>query len=95
LLTAYLTERPCETLVLISGSTLGELALHVASVPGAIAEIATQTRMEGPNFTDPSPKSASELVPALDQGVAKAKRLLGSMDDTAMTTTWRLMRGDP
>src|SRR6266540_906707 len=78
-----------------SARTLGELALHVAIVPGAIAEIASQTVFQAPNFTNgPSPTSASELVPALDQGIAKAKSLLGGMDDATLAATWRLMRGD-
>jgi uncharacterized damage-inducible protein DinB len=74
--------------------TLGELALHVAIVPGAVAEIAAQSQIQAPEFTDPSPKSASELVPALDQSIAKAKSLLGGMDDAALTTTWRMMKGE-
>jgi uncharacterized damage-inducible protein DinB len=74
--------------------TLGELALHVANVPGAIAEIATQSQIQAPSFIDPSPKSAAELVPALDQGITKARKLLASMDDAALTSTWRVMRGD-
>jgi uncharacterized damage-inducible protein DinB len=79
----------------VSARTLGELALHVAIVPGAIAEIASQTQFQAPNFTNgPSPTSASELVPALDQGIAKAKNLLGGMDDATLAATWRLMRGD-
>ena len=41
--------------------TLGELALHVAMVPGAVAElVATQSTVQAPQFTDPSPKSAAE-----------------------------------
>jgi uncharacterized damage-inducible protein DinB len=74
--------------------TLGELALHVASVPGAVAEIATQSQIQAPQFTDPSPNSAAELVPALEQSIAKAKSLLGGMDDATATATWRMMRGD-
>src|SRR5436309_6885929 len=75
--------------------TLGELALHVAMVPGAVAElVASQSTAQAPQFTDPSPKSAAELVPALDDAVAKAKRHLGPMDDRAAMATWRLMRGD-
>jgi uncharacterized damage-inducible protein DinB len=74
--------------------TLGELALHIAQVPGNVAQIAAQSQVQAPQFSDPSPHSASELVPALDQSIAKAKSLLGGMDDAAMTSTWRMMRGD-
>jgi len=75
--------------------TLGELALHVAMVPGGVAElIASPSPAQAPQFTDPSPKSASELIPALDQSIAKAKKALGGMDDAAVTATWRMMQGD-
>ena len=75
--------------------TLGELALHVAMVPGGVAElVASPSPAEAPKFTDPSPKSASELIPALDESIAKAKKVLVGMDDAALMATWRLMQGD-
>jgi len=75
--------------------TLGELALHVAMVPGGVAElVASPSPAQAPQFADPSPKSVSELIPALDQSIAKAKAALGGMDDAALMTTWRLMQGD-
>ena len=75
--------------------TLGELALHVAMVPGGVAElVASPSPAQAPQFTDPSPTSASELIPALDRSVAKVKEVLGGMDDAALMATWRLMQGD-
>jgi uncharacterized damage-inducible protein DinB len=75
--------------------TLGELALHVAMVPGGVAElVASPSPAQAPKFTDPSPKSASELIPALDHSIAKVKKVLGGMDDAALMATWRLMQGD-
>lgn len=75
--------------------TLGELALHVAMVPGGVADlVASPSPAQAPDFTDPSPKSASELIPALDQSIARAKKVLGGMDDTALMTKLRLMQGE-
>ena len=75
--------------------TLGELALHVAMVPGAVAElVASPSPAQAPQFTDPSPKSASELVPALDHSIAKVREVLVGMNDAALMATWRLMHGD-
>jgi uncharacterized damage-inducible protein DinB len=72
--------------------TLGELALHVAMVPGAVAQlVASPSPAQAPQFADPSPKSTSELIPALDQSIAKAKQVLGGMDDATLMATWRLM----
>ncbi len=75
--------------------TLGQLALHVAIVPGGVAElIASPSPAQAPTFSDPSPDSASELVPALEQSIAKAKRVLGGMDDATLMATWRMMQGE-
>jgi uncharacterized damage-inducible protein DinB len=75
--------------------TLGELALHVATVPGNVAEfVAAESPVQAPQFTDPSPKKASELVPALERSIAKAKKVLGGMDDVALNATWRVMEGE-
>ena len=75
--------------------TLGQLAMHVATVPGGVAELAASpSPAQVPQFSDPSPKSASELLPALEQSIAKAKRVLGGMDDATLNATWRLMQGD-
>ncbi len=75
--------------------TLGELALHVATVPGGVAEFVSQpSPVQAPQFIDPSPRAASELLPALDESIAKAKKILGEMDDTALLETWRIMNGD-
>ena len=75
--------------------TLGELALHVAMVPGGVAElVASPSPAQAPQFADPTPKRASELIPALDHSIAKVKEVLGGMDDAALLATWRLMQGD-
>ena len=75
--------------------TLGELAMHVAIVPGAVAEfVAAPSPAQAPDFTDPILKTASELVPTLDQSIAKAKKVLGGMEDADLLATWRLMQGE-
>jgi uncharacterized damage-inducible protein DinB len=76
--------------------TLGELALHVAIVPGGVAQLAASpSPARVPQAgQDPSPANSSELIPALDQSIATAKRVLGGMDDAALTATWRLTNGE-
>ena len=73
--------------------SLGQLALHIAMVPGLVAELAARDSIERPRFVQPEASAASELVPALDSSVAKARQHLGGMDDAAMTATWRLVSG--
>lgn len=76
--------------------TLGQLALHIATLPGGIAElVASPSPARAPQFTsDPSPASAADLIPLLDASIAKAKKVLGSMDSEALMATWRLMQGN-
>ena len=62
--------------------TLGELALHIATVPGSVAKLAAQSPAQAPDFADPAgPTSTSELLARVDQSVADAKKTLGGMDD--------------
>jgi uncharacterized damage-inducible protein DinB len=72
--------------------SLGQLALHVATIPGNIAQLAALDVMpEPPRFVQPPATSAAELVPALDASLAQARQVLSGFDDAAMTGTWRLM----
>jgi len=72
--------------------SLGQLALHVATVPGNVAELAAMSTVpEPPAFVQQPARSTSELVPALQDSLARARRALGSLDDAAMNGTWRLM----
>ena len=75
--------------------TLGELAMHVAIVPGAVAEmIASPSPAQVPQFKDPVAENASVLVPTLEQSIAKAKAALSSMDDSWAMETWRMVQGE-
>jgi uncharacterized damage-inducible protein DinB len=75
--------------------TLGELALHVAIVPGGVAQLAVSpSPAPAPQFVDPSPNSAAELIPALEQSIAKAKEVLGGVDDAVLMETFRLVQGE-
>jgi uncharacterized damage-inducible protein DinB len=74
--------------------SLGQLALHVATVPGNVAELAARDLVpEPPTFVQPEAATASELVPTLTASVARAKELLGGFDDARMAETWRLQAG--
>jgi uncharacterized damage-inducible protein DinB len=75
--------------------TLGELALHIATVPGGVAQlVASPSPARAPEGgQDLRLANSSELIPALDQSISTAKRVLGGMDDAALTATWRLTNG--
>ena len=73
--------------------SLGQLALHVATVPGNVAELAAKDTIPNPpNFTQPEAATAAELVPSLAASVSKAKQVLGGFDDARMGAMWRLQR---
>src|SRR5206468_11928582 len=86
---ARLTWKPHE-----KSMSLGQLALHVATVPGAIAEMSRQSPFTIGRFTQASATSAAELIPALEQSSAKARDILRTMDDAALAKTWRAVDGD-
>ena len=74
--------------------SLGQLALHIATTPGSVAEIAARHGMdEAPTFVQPSAQSAAELLPTLDESLAKARTILGGMDDRQAGETWTLKSG--
>ena len=77
------------------GRTLGDLAMHVATVPGSVAEFVSQpSPVQVPEFGDPpAPHTTLELLRVFDDSIAKAKRILSGMDDAAATETWRLAAG--
>jgi len=74
--------------------SLGQLALHIASMPGAIAEITQISPFPVPEFEQPSAKSATELIPTLEQSVVKARSILQKLDDADLAKIWRVMEGD-
>ena len=74
--------------------SLGQLALHVATVPGGVAELAARDLVpEPPTFKQPEAATAAELVPTLTASVAKARQTLGGFDDARMTAMWRMQSG--
>jgi uncharacterized damage-inducible protein DinB len=74
--------------------SLGQLALHVATVPGNVAEIAAKDTIPNPpDFVHAEAATAAELVPSLAASVAKVRQLLGGFDDARMGAMWRLQRG--
>jgi len=74
--------------------SLGQLALHVATIPALVSELAAQdVTPELPSFEQPEAATAEELLPALHSSLARAHAALGGMDDQRMLGTWRLLSG--
>ena len=86
---AKLTWKPHE-----KSQSLGQLALHVATIPGMLAEISMRPEFDA-RFVVPRPeaKSMSEILGAHDASVARAREILGGMDDAALQTPWKMTLG--
>jgi uncharacterized damage-inducible protein DinB len=75
--------------------TAGQLALHIAKVPGSIVQlVADNPRQARGKFEFPQPADCEEILAALDQSIAAVRSALPTYDDNAMHETWRLMAGD-
>ena len=76
--------------------TAGQLALHLATVPGGIARFVQQNPAEAPNFGKamPQPETVEEILKAHDEGAAAVRAELSKLDDAAMHEMWRLTQGE-
>jgi uncharacterized damage-inducible protein DinB len=72
--------------------SLGQLALHIASVPGSVAAAAVPDTMEAPSFSQPEAKSRQEVLDTFSKSLATAKETLKMMDDARLTSTWSLTK---
>ena len=74
--------------------SLGQLAMHLATIPANIAGLATMDTIEAPSGgVQPEASTAEELIPTLQASVAKARELLGGFDDAKMAAPWRMTAG--
>jgi uncharacterized damage-inducible protein DinB len=75
--------------------TAGQLAFHLATVPGGIVRFVQNNPAQVPqNFNFPQPSSRDEILKAMDESVATARELLPQYDDAAMNESWTLMAGE-
>src|SRR3954470_7987484 len=61
--------------------SLGQLSLHIATVPGGVASLVTGPSIDAPNFAQPAATRAADLLPTLEQSIAQAKSVLQGLDD--------------
>ncbi len=74
--------------------TAGQLAYHLASVPGGICRFVQNNPAQAPNFNFPQPASREEVLKTFDESIATVREILPTYDDDAMHETWRLVAGD-
>lgn len=76
--------------------TAGQLAYHLAFVPGSVARAAALNPAPAPDFNAlmKQPETRQEVLDLLEEGIATVRELLPRFDDAAMKETWRLVAGD-
>jgi uncharacterized damage-inducible protein DinB len=74
--------------------SMGQLAMHVATLSGEIAKVSTQDSFDVDTaIPRPEAKSRAELMAALDKSLATANRILGEMADSALASPWKMTKG--
>ncbi len=76
--------------------TLGQLAGHIAGIPGGISKLAQQESFDvlKGSFVPAQPASLEEVLTTLDQGVGQAELFLQGLTDESAAVIFRLMKGD-
>jgi uncharacterized damage-inducible protein DinB len=71
--------------------TAGQLALHLALVPGSVIRLVQSNPASAPgSFRFPQPASREEILNAFDESVRVVCDLLPNFDESYMRETWRL-----
>jgi uncharacterized damage-inducible protein DinB len=72
--------------------TLGQLAMHVATIPGGICKmaLADEFEVDPSNFNQPGPSNAEQILTAFDESIRTAHSYLGEMSDSSAQGSWRL-----
>jgi uncharacterized damage-inducible protein DinB len=72
--------------------SLGQLSLHVASIPGNLVRLAQLEEFDASqaNFEPPEAKSLEEILAALDASVKVTEDYLGGLNDETAAQSWRL-----
>ena len=74
--------------------TAGQLAYHLAFVPGGVVRGAQKNQIPPPDFQFPQPTTAQEVLDAFDQSVATVREVLPGFDDAAMNAHRPRRSGD-
>jgi uncharacterized damage-inducible protein DinB len=71
--------------------SLGQLALHIAQSPGAIAGFVTGPTLElTGGFEQKEATSNAQVMSELEASLSKAKEVLRGLDDATLMSTWSL-----
>jgi uncharacterized damage-inducible protein DinB len=73
--------------------SLGELAMHLASLQGNVAALGQPDSAEVPNFPpDPEATSRAQIIETFAASLKQAKEIVGRTDDARAMAEWSLTR---
>jgi uncharacterized damage-inducible protein DinB len=74
--------------------TLGQLAMHIANIPGAIAEVSSRDSFDVSTVIPrPTATDTRQVLRTLDESLARAHSILGAMSDADLLGPWRMVNG--
>ena len=74
--------------------TAGQLAYHLALIPGGIVRFVQNNPAQArDSFDFPQPASRQEVLDKFDESIRTVREVLPQYDDAAMAEIWRLMAG--
>lgn len=74
--------------------SLGELAMHIAMIPGSVAELANQDIADVPSPPEIEPANRAEILSTFAESFKKGKKIVAATDDTRLMQEWKLAKGD-
>jgi len=76
--------------------SLGQLASHVATVPGGLARILQQDSFDVTqgSFVPPQPKNLKEILSAYDQSMRDGEQFLSDLTPQQANAMWHLRKGN-
>jgi uncharacterized damage-inducible protein DinB len=73
--------------------TLGALAMHIATIPGSVAELGDLDVKEAGNFpADIEPTSREQIIEAFAESLKRGKEIVAATDDTRAVAEWKLVK---
>ena len=72
--------------------TAGQLALHIAGIPGNVLRLALHDDAPAPDFGrgNPQPASKQEILAKLEESIATVREVLPTIPDERMDAIWKL-----
>jgi uncharacterized damage-inducible protein DinB len=75
--------------------TAGQLAYHLAEVPGRVVHFVENNPVQAPEFGEAQqPKSVGEILKAFDESIASVRKMLPRFNEAHMEEVWRMLKGE-